>query len=113
VGASGSLLGLVGVLIAVTGGRQNAGARMLRGQLISWVISIAVLGLFMPVVDNWAHGGGFLAGYALGRLIPDRQPADAAERRTADVMGWAAALVVAGSFIFMVMNYFATTRLFS
>jgi rhomboid protease GluP len=110
VGASGSLLGLVGVLIAVTGSRQSAGARMLRGQLISWVVSIAVLGFFMPVVDNWAHGGGFLAGYLLGRLIPDRQPADPAERRTADIMGWAAALLVAASFIFMVINYFAMAR---
>jgi rhomboid protease GluP len=110
VGASGSLLGLVGVLIAVTGGRQSAGARMLRGQLISWVISIAVLGFFMPVVDNWAHGGGFVAGYLLGRLIPDRQPADLAERRTADILGWAAGLLVAASFVFMVINYFAMAR---
>jgi rhomboid protease GluP len=62
VGASGSLLGLVGVLIAVTGSRQSAGARMIRGQLISWVISIAVLGFLMPGIDNWAHGGGLAAG---------------------------------------------------
>jgi len=112
VGTSGSLLGLVGVLIAVTGRRQNSGARMLRRQLISWVVSIAVLGFFMPVIDNWAHGGGFVAGYVLGRLIPDRRPVNAAERRTAEVMGWSAALVVAVSFIFMVMNYFAISRVF-
>jgi rhomboid protease GluP len=112
VGASGSLLGLIGALIAVTGSRRSAGARMIRGQLISWVISIAVLGFFMRGIDNWAHGGGFVAGYLLGRLIPDRQPADPSERRSAEIMGWAAALVVALSFVFMVINYFATARAF-
>jgi rhomboid protease GluP len=112
VGASGSIFGLVGLLIAFTGSRQSAGARMLRGQLISSVVGMAVLGLLMPGIDNFAHGGGFVAGYLLGRLIPDRQPADASEKRTAHVMGWAAALVVAASFILMVINYFATARVF-
>jgi rhomboid protease GluP len=112
VGASGSLLGLVGALIAVTGSRQSAGARMIRGQLVSWVISIAVLGFLMPGIDNWAHGGGFVAGYLLGRVIPDRLPADMAERRRAELMGWTAALVVATSFVFMVINYFETAGIF-
>jgi rhomboid protease GluP len=103
---------MIGVLIAVTSNRQSAGARMLRGQLISWVVSIAVLGFFMPGIDNWAHGGGFVAGYLLGRLIPDRRPADSAERRTADLMGWGAALLVAASFVFMLINFFATARVF-
>ena len=110
VGASGSILGLVGVLIAVTGGRQSAGAKMIRGQLISWVISIAVLGYLFPVIDNYAHAGGFAAGYVLGKMLPDRLPADLAESRRANIMGWAAALVVAASFIFMLINYFATAN---
>jgi rhomboid protease GluP len=112
VGASGSILGLIGLLIAVTSRRQNAGARMLRGQLISWVVSTAVLGFLMPGIDNFAHGGGFVAGYLLGRVLPDRQPADSTERRTADWMGWGAALLVAACFIFMLMNYFATASVF-
>jgi rhomboid protease GluP len=110
VGASGSLLGLIGVLIAVTGGRKSAGAQMMRRQLISWVITIAVLGLLMPIIDNYAHAGGFAAGYVLGKMLPDRLPADLAETRRADIMGWAAGLAVAASFIFMLINYFATAR---
>jgi rhomboid protease GluP len=112
VGASGSLLGLVGAIIAVTGGRQNAGAKMIRNQLLTWVVGIAIFGLLMPAIDNYAHAGGFAAGYLLGRIIPDRPPADHAERRRADVLGWLAAAVVAVSFIFMVMNYFATAQRF-
>jgi rhomboid protease GluP len=110
VGASGSILGLVGVLLAVTGSRQSAGARMLRSQLVSWVVSIAVLGFLMPGIDNFAHGGGFVAGYLLGRLIPDRPPADVTEQKSANVLGWTAALAVAVSFVFMVLNYFATAQ---
>jgi rhomboid protease GluP len=112
IGASGSLLGMIGVLLAVTGSRQSAGARMLRSQIISWLIAIAVLGFLMPGIDNWAHGGGLAAGYLLGRVIPDRLPADLHERRTADLMGWSAALVVAASFVFMLINFFTTSSLF-
>ena len=48
VGASGSLLGLIGVLLAITWGASSIGLRMLRSQLIYWLIYIAVLGLIMP-----------------------------------------------------------------
>ena len=108
VGASGALLGLVGVLLALTTGRQSAGMRMLRSQLISWLVYIAVLGFLMPAVDNFAHAGGFAAGFVLGRLMADRQPADTTERRRADALGWTAGLAVAASFALMLLNYFAT-----
>src|SRR5579862_345358 len=52
VGASGGLLGMVGVLLALTTHRQSTGMRMLRGQLINWLIYIAVMGLLMPGIDN-------------------------------------------------------------
>jgi hypothetical protein len=29
----------------------------------------------MPGVDNYAHIGGFASGFALGKLMADRQPA--------------------------------------
>jgi rhomboid protease GluP len=112
VGASGALLGMVGVLLAMTTGRQSAGMRMLRSQLVSWLIYMAVLGFMMPGVDNLAHAGGFAAGYLLGKQLPDRQPADAIERRRAEALGWTAALAVAASFVFMLFNYFATARPF-
>jgi len=114
VGASGAILGLVGVLLAQTIGRQSATMRMRRSQLISWLIYMALLGFLMGgIVDNFAHAGGFAAGFALGKVMADRQPADAAERRLADVLGWTAGLAVAASFVFMLFNYFATARPFS
>jgi hypothetical protein len=45
------------------------------------------------------------SGYLLGRLMPDRTPADMRERRMAEILGWAAGIAVAVSFGFMVVNY--------
>ena len=69
VGASGSLLGMIGVLLALTVGSQSMGMKLLRSQLINWLVYIAVLGLLMPGIDNFAHAGGFACGFLLGRLI--------------------------------------------
>jgi rhomboid protease GluP len=106
VGASGSLLGLVGVLLAATTGRKSLAAQALRSALIRWLIYLAVLGfLTRGMTDNYAHIGGLASGYLLGRVMPDRTPADLSERRRADFLGWAAGIAIAVSFAFMVVNY--------
>jgi rhomboid protease GluP len=109
VGASGALLGLIGVLLSLTTGRRSAGMQMLRSQLIKWLIYIAVLGILVPGIDNFAHAGGFVAGYALGKILPDRQPVDVTSRQRAYALGWATALVVAVSFVMMLVQYFRTS----
>ena len=45
VGGSGSLLGLIGVLLAITTNRRSASMQMLRSQLIKWLIYIAYHGI--------------------------------------------------------------------
>ncbi len=67
VGASGSLLGLIGVLLAITSRRSGIGMQMLRKQLIYWLIYIAVLGVILRGTDNFAHAGGFVSGFLLGK----------------------------------------------
>jgi rhomboid protease GluP len=109
VGASGSLLGLVGLLLALTTGRQSIGMRMLRSQLLYWLAYIAVLGILMPGIDNYAHIGGFVAGFLLGKVMADRQPADVIERRRAYALGWTTGFAVLASFVFMLFNYFRST----
>jgi rhomboid protease GluP len=109
VGASGSLLGLVGVLLAATTGRKSMAAQALRSALIRWLIYIAVLGFIFHGTDNYAHFGGLATGYGLGRLMPDRTPADLSEKRLANFLGWAAGITIAVSFGFMVVNYLQNT----
>jgi rhomboid protease GluP len=105
VGASGSLLGLIGVLLAGTTGRKSMQAQALRSALIRWLIYIGVLGFLFSGTDNYAHLGGVATGYVLGRFMPDRAPADVRERRLADSLGWAAGLAIVVSFGFMIVNY--------
>ncbi len=106
VGASGSLLGLVGLLLALTTGRNSIGMRMLRSQLLYWLAYLAVLGILMPGIDNYAHIGGFISGFVLGKIMVDRQPADMIERRRANTLGWTTGVAVLASFVFMLLNYF-------
>jgi rhomboid protease GluP len=106
LGASGALLGLVGVMLAVTSKRGGAYMRDLRSRLISSVVILFVLGFsgFMAM-DNWAHGGGLAAGFVLGKLFADRQPNNVNERRRAYALGWLAGIVIVVSFVLMVPHY--------
>jgi rhomboid protease GluP len=102
IGGSGALLGLIGVLLAITTGRRSAGMQMLRTQIIRWLIYIAVWGFLFPGIDNFAHLGGLVSGYILGRIMMDRPPVSPEERTRAYALGWATALVVAASLAMVV-----------
>jgi rhomboid protease GluP len=107
VGASGAILGLIGLLIALTSRRGGAYMHDLRGRLISSVVSIFAIGLFVRGLhtDNWAHFGGLAAGFLLGRLLVDREPRNVRERNTAYALGWAAFLLVAACFVVMILHF--------
>ena len=110
VGGSGALLGLIGVLLAITTGRRSAGMRMLRQQIIRWLIYILVWGLLFPGIDNMAHLGGLICGFILGRLMTDRPPMTPEERKKAYLMGWAATLVLAASVAMMIYTNVRVAR---
>jgi membrane associated rhomboid family serine protease len=78
--------------------------QMLRKQLITWVIYIAIWGFFFPGTDNMAHIGGFATGFVLGKIMTDRAPATPEQRKQAYALGWGAALVVAASFVMMILG---------
>jgi len=105
IGASGAIMGLIGLLLGVTTRRRTAAMQMVRSQLIRWVVYILILGL-LPGVDNSAHVGGLGAGFLLGRFVADREPATPAERKRAYALGWLASLLVAASLVAMLVNYF-------
>jgi rhomboid protease GluP len=106
IGASGALLGLIGLLLAATTKRGNAAAQALRSQLIKWVIYIFILGILMSGTDNAAHFGGLACGYLLGRVVADRQPMDAAEHKRAYALGWITAVVIVACFAFMFFDFY-------
>ena len=105
LGASGALLGLVGVMLAVTTKRGGSPMRELRSRLISSVVILFALGFMGMGMDNYAHGAGLASGFVLGKLFADRQPANVNERRRAYALGWLAGLVVIASFVLMIKHY--------
>ncbi len=105
VGASGALLGLVGVMLAITSKRGGSYMRELKSRLITSVAILFMLGFSGMGMDNYAHGAGLVSGFALGKLFADRQPMNAAERRTAYALGWLAGIVIVASLALMILHY--------
>ncbi len=105
LGASGALLGLVGLMLAVTTRRGGAYMRELRSRLISSVVILFALGFMGMGMDNYAHGAGLAAGFGLGKILADRPPMNANERRTAYALGWLAGIIVITSFVLMIIHY--------
>jgi rhomboid protease GluP len=66
VGASAPIFGMFGALVCY--GRMG-GSSLITGQIKSYALILFVFGLIFPGVDNMAHAGGFLGGYALARWL--------------------------------------------
>ena len=109
VGASGALLGLIGLLLASTTRSSSASSQMLRSNLIKWIIYIAIMGFMFTSIDSYAHFGGLAAGFVLGKLFIDRPPQGQSETRVANALGWTTAIVVIGCFVLM-MRFFLQFR---
>ncbi|HEY6465857.1 MAG TPA: rhomboid family intramembrane serine protease [Candidatus Acidoferrales bacterium] len=103
IGGSGALLGLIGVLLAMSMGRQTAGMQMLRRQLVYLLIYIAVISL-LPGVSLLAHLGGFVSGFVLGKILTPQKPITQSERKLASILGWGSAIIVVASFAMIVMS---------
>ena len=63
IGASAAACGLIGAMMAY--GRRT-GSSFIWKSYMRWAIMILALGLFLPMIDNAAHIGGFVAGFAVG-----------------------------------------------
>jgi membrane associated rhomboid family serine protease len=69
VGASGSIFGLLGAIIAYGRRRGGAFGAMVLRQYGIWALILFVFGFFMASVNNFAHAGGFLGGLACGYVL--------------------------------------------
>jgi len=65
VGASAPIFGLLGALVHY--GRTSSS--LVKQQALGYAVTLFVFGLIMPGVDNYAHAGGFLGGYATSAFL--------------------------------------------
>jgi rhomboid protease GluP len=66
LGASAANLGLLGAMVWY--GRRS-GSTALGQQMLAYAVVNIVMGFGLPGVDNWAHLGGFGAGWLLARFL--------------------------------------------
>jgi rhomboid protease GluP len=69
IGASGSIFGLLGAIVAFGRKRGGVFGQMVLRQYGQWAVVLFVFGFFMPGVNNWAHAGGFAGGFASGLVL--------------------------------------------
>jgi rhomboid protease GluP len=104
IGASGAIMGMIGVLIGASFHHGHLG-KAYRGMLWRWVIYIAIFGL-LPffAVDNAAHFGGLISGLVLGYFVPEGHPETRASENLWNALTALAVLIVAGSFALMALQ---------
>ena len=102
IGASGAIMGLIGVLIGATFHHGHMG-KAYRSMLWRWVIYIAIFGLFFNI-DNAAHFGGLGAGILLGYLVPQGVPETRPAENLWNALAVISVIVIAGSFALMALQ---------
>lgn len=110
VGASGAILGLAGLLLGATWfGREPSrsrlrallGRRLLFGVALTFVVGVALSVLWLPIVDNYGHLGGFAAGLGASTLLrdPERPPG-----RAPRVLAWLLCALFLAAFGWMAVS---------
>jgi membrane associated rhomboid family serine protease len=104
IGASGALMGLIGILIGASFHHGSLGKEY-RQQLWKWVIYIFILALLPGLnIDNAAHLGGLASGLVLGYVIPEGEPQTRASQKLWNALAVLSVLVIAGSFALMALG---------
>jgi rhomboid protease GluP len=104
VGASGAVLGLIGVLIGASFHHGTLG-REYRSHLLRWVIYIFVFGFVIRGIDNAAHFGGLVTGALLGYLISEGEPETRGGENFWNALALVVVIAIAGSFALMALQF--------
>lgn len=70
IGASCSIFGLYGALLAFGKRRGGTWGARISSQAFAWAVGGLMISLAFPNVNNWGHLGGLGAGFALGWIVP-------------------------------------------
>ena len=69
IGASANICGLIGAILYYGKSRGGFFGDMIYRQAMAWTMGLVLFGLLFPGINNWAHGGGLLAGVLAGYLV--------------------------------------------
>jgi rhomboid protease GluP len=87
VGASGSIFGLLGAMVAYGRRRGGAFGSTILRQYGQWALILFVFGFLMSGVNNFAHAGGFVGGFVSGLVcsMSERRAESSIDRMLAAV----------------------------
>ena len=68
IGASAAVCGLIGAMVYFGRDRGGTYGNYIYRQVGGWAIGLLIIG-FLPGINNWGHGGGFVAGWGLAMLL--------------------------------------------
>ncbi len=69
IGASAAVCGLIGAALYYGKRRGGVYGQAVYRRVGGWALGIALFGLVVPGINNWAHGGGMAAGILMGLLM--------------------------------------------
>jgi rhomboid protease GluP len=99
-GASGAIFGLIGFAIAYYRREGSARGRDIRAFMMRWALYAFIFGLFVRA-DNFAHAGGFAAGFLLGSVMEVREDDRRRFRPLWNMLAGLLALVLVASFVLL------------
>lgn len=68
IGASAAVCGLIGAILYYGKSRGGFYGYAIYRQAMGWVVGLVLFGLFLPGINNWAHGGGVVSGILIAFL---------------------------------------------
>ena len=103
IGASAAVCGLIGAALYYGKSRGGSYGQAIYRQVGSWAIGIALFGILIPGINNWAHGGGMAAGILLGLALGYQE-----RNRETAVHRWLGILCFFGTLFVLVWAIFST-----
>ena len=89
IGASAGIMGLIGAMVAFGAVNRTSIGRQIRNHYLGWLAINLVIGYMSREIDNYAHIGGFIGGFAVayvaGTPIHSTRAKDAAWRAAAAI----------------------------
>ena len=73
IGASAAVCSLIGATLYYGKSRGGLYGQIIYKQVGGWAVGIFIFGFLVKEINNWAHGGGMLAGILLGVLLGYRE----------------------------------------
>jgi len=104
IGASAGITGLIGAMIAWGVANRSRIGSDVRNQFIQWVVYLVAIGL-LPGVDNSAHLGGFVGGFAVGWVAGVPLPSSREREAMWRVLGAVSVMITAYCFLMVYLHF--------